>query len=121
MSDVRIKSGEQTRYFAFSGVNSATTTVASTPTYKESPWSSFQGIVTGTSGTVTATILIQGSNEDATFNGTKSNWVTLGTITLSGTAVASDGLTSVSTFRYVRASITAISGTAATVEVLMGV
>ena len=120
MSDVFIKSGEQPRYFAFSGVNSATTTVASSPIYKESPWSTFQAIVTG-SGTVGATVVMQGSNETATFNGTKSNWVTINTFTLTGTTTATDGYTSVSTWRYVRANITAVSGTSATVEIIMGV
>ena len=120
MSDVSIKSGEQPRYFAFSGVNSATTTVASSPIYKESPYSTFQAIVTGT-GTVGATVVMQGSNETATFNGTKSNWATINTFTLTGTTTATDGYTSVSTWRYVRANITAVSGTSATVEIIMGV
>jgi hypothetical protein len=120
MSDVKIKSGEQPRYFAWNGVNSTTTTGASSATYKESPWSTFQGIVTGT-GTVTATVVIQGSNEDATFNGAKSNWATVATITLTGTTTATDGATSVSTWRYVRSNVTAISGTGAIVEVIMGV
>lgn len=120
MADMFIKSGEQPRYFAFSGVNSATTTVASSPIYKESPWSTFQAIVTG-SGTVGATVVMQGSNETATFNGTKSNWVTINTFTLTGTTTATDGYTSVSTWRYVRANITAVSGTSATVEIIMGV
>jgi hypothetical protein len=120
MSDVKIKSGEQPRYFAFSGVNFATATGASSPIYKESPWSTFQAIVTGT-GTVSATVVMQGSNEDATFNGTKANWVTINTFTLSGTTTATDGYTSVSTWRYVRANITAVSGTGATVEIIMGV
>ena len=118
MSDVSIKSGEQPRYCSFSGVNSATTTVASSPIMKESPWSTFQAIVTGT-GTVGATVVMQGSNETATFNGTKTNWVTINTFTLTGTTTATDGYTSVSTWRYVRANITAISGTGATVEVIM--
>jgi hypothetical protein len=120
MSDVKIKSGEQPRYFAFSGVLSTTATGASTPLYKESPWSTFQAIVTG-SGTVGATVVMQGSNEDATYNGSKANWVTINTFTLSGTTTATDGYTSVSTWRYVRANVTAISGTSATVEVIMGV
>jgi hypothetical protein len=120
MADMFIKSGEQPRYFAFSGVNSATTTVASSPIYKESPYSTFQAIVTGT-GTVGATVVMQGSNETATFNGTKSNWATINTFTLTGTTTATDGYTSVSTWRYVRANITAVSGTSATVEIIMGV
>lgn len=121
MSDVFLKSGEQPRYFAFSGVNSATTTVASSPVFKESPYSTFQAIVTG-SGTVSGAVDIQGSNEPATYEGTKANWVTIGTITLSGaTTTSTSGLTSITTWRYVRANITSIAGTNATIEVIMGV
>jgi hypothetical protein len=119
MSDVFIKSGEQPRYFAFSGVNSATATGASSPIMKESPYGTFQAIVTGT-GSVSATVLIQVSNEVNTFNGVKSNWITMGTITLSGTTTATDGFTTVCPWRYVRANVTAISSTSV-VEIIMGV
>jgi hypothetical protein len=118
MADMFLKSGEQPRYFAFSAVLSTTAIAASSPTYKESPYSTFQAIVTGT-GSVGATVVIQGSNEPATFNGTKSNWVTIDTYTLSGTTTATSGSTSTSVWRYVRANVTAISGTGATVEVIM--
>ena len=118
MSTVFIKSGDQPRYLAFSGVLSSTTTIASSPIYKESPYSTFQAIVTGT-GSVSATVVIQGSNETDTFNGTKSNWVTVDTYTLSGTTTATNGSTSISVWRYIRANITAISGTGATVQVIM--
>ena len=123
MSDVFIKSGEQPRYFRF-GTDNYTSTAAptnSSPIYKESPYSSFQAIATATSGTVTGTVLIQVSNEDATFQGTKSNWITIATITLSGTTTATDGFTTIAPWRYVRASATAISGTNAIIEVIMGV
>jgi len=120
MSDVFIKSGEQPRYFAFSSVNSTTATGASSPIYKESPYSSFQAIVTGT-GSVSATIAVQVCIEDATANGTYSNWITMGTITVSGTTSATDGFTTIAPWRWVRVNVTAISGTGAAVQVLMGV
>ena len=120
MSDVFIKSGEQPRYFAFSGVTSTTATGASSPIYKESPYGSFQGIITGT-GTVSATINVQVTNEDATANGANSNWITMGTITLSGTTTATDGFTTIAPWRWVRVNVTAISGTGATVQAIMGV
>lgn len=120
MSDVFIKSGEQPRYFAFSGVNSATATGASSPIYKESPYSSFQAIINGT-GTVGATIAIQVTNEDDTANGIKSNWITMSTITLSGTTTATDGFTTIAPWRWVRCNVSAISGTGAIVQVIMGV
>ena len=119
-NNVYIKSGEQPRYFAFSGVNSVTTAVVSSPIYKESPYSSFQAIVTGT-GTVTATVGIQVSNEEVTGQGVKANWITIGTITLSGTTTSTDGFTTIAPWRFMRANVTAVSGTGATVEVIMGV
>ena len=121
MSDnVYIKSGEQPRYFGFSAGNYATGTEASTPVYKESPYSAFQAIVNGT-GSVAATVAIQVSNEEATGQGTKSNWITISTIALSGTTTATDGVTTICPWRFVRASVSGVSGTGAQVEVLMGV
>jgi len=73
----------------------------------------FQATVTGT-GAVTATVAIQVSNDD-------TNWITLGTITLSGTTSATDGFTSDAPWGYVRANVTAISGTGAAVTATMGV
>jgi len=115
-----LKSGEQPRYFAFSGANSTTTNQASSPIYKESPYGTFQAIVTGT-GTVTATIAVQVSNEANTFNGIKANWITMGTITLTGTTTATDGFTTICPWRYVRANVTNVTGTGATAEIIMGV
>ena len=120
MSDVRIKSGEQPRYFAFSGVLSTTANANSPALSNESPWSTFQVIITGT-GSVTATVAIQGSNQDESFNGTKSNWVTINAFSMTGTTSDTQGFTSISTWRYVRAVVASISGTGATVEVIMGV
>ena len=120
MGDVRIKSGEQPRYFAFSGALSTMANANSTALYKESPWSTFQVIITGT-GSVTATVTIQGSNQDDSFNGVKSNWVTINAFSMTGTTSDTQGFTSVSTWRYVRAVVASISGTGATVEVIMGV
>ena len=72
----------------------------------------FQAVVTGT-GAVSATVLIEASNN-------RENYMTLGTITLSGTTAAADGFVSVAPWEYVRANVTAISGTGATVVVTMG-
>ena len=76
----------------------------------------YQGIVAGT-GAVTATIEIEGSN-DSKVSG--AEWVSLGTITLSGTTSDTDGFGSVLPWLMVRARLTAITGTGATVNVLMG-
>lgn len=121
--NVFIVTGELPRYFRFanggSPSTSTTTVQASNATYKEGVFSTFQGIVTGT-GAQTATIVIQASNEDLTFAGTNSNWVTLGTITLSGTTSATDGFATTAAWKYVRANVTALTGTGATVQVIMG-
>lgn len=71
----------------------------------------FQAVVSG-SGSVSATVLIQVSNDV-----TNLGWVTLGTITLSGTTTATDGFVSEASWAYYRANVTAISGTSAAVAV----
>jgi hypothetical protein len=88
--------------------------------YKESPYSTFQAILTGT-GAVTATVVVQVSNDDTSATNVTSNWIALGTITLSGTTSTTDGFTSTASWRWVRSQVTAISGTSAAVKVLMGV
>lgn len=120
MDTVTIFCGEKTRYFQFGTALSTTAIASSNAIYKEKVYASFQAIVTGT-GAVGSTIVIEVSNEDATGQGTNSNWVTYGTITLSGTTTATDGFTTASAWRWVRARVSAISGTGATVQVLMGI
>lgn len=93
----------------------ATATGAGNFVYKDSPKATFQAIVSGT-GVVSATIDIEYSNDGVNACDTVG-----GTITLSGTTSHSDGFTSDSPWKYVRAYITAISGTGATVQVYMGV
>jgi hypothetical protein len=84
--------------------------------YKDSPISSFQGIVTG-SGSITATITIQVSNDGINAVNTSA-----GVITLSGTAPQSDGfITSNAPWKYVRAVVTGATGTITQVQVWMGV
>jgi hypothetical protein len=68
--------------------------------------------VAGT-GAVAATVLVEVSN-----NGT--HWMTLGTITLSGTTSAADGFVGDDTWQFVRGRVTAISGTSAAVTLTMG-
>lgn len=68
------------------------------------------------SAAATASGLVQG-------NFFANNWCStvLGTITLTGTNSASDGFTTQAPWRYVRANVTAVTGTGAVVNVLMGV
>jgi hypothetical protein len=81
---------------------------------KAAPKSTFQAVLTGT-GALTATVVIEGSNDG-------TNWVAtaLGTISLSGNDAVSDGFANDAPWKYVRARVTAITGTSATVTVLMG-
>lgn len=75
------------------------------------------------------TTLVMSANATATSatprqgNFYATNWCTtpLGVITLSGTGANSDGFAGAAAWRYVRAEVASISGTSATVAVLMGV
>ena len=71
-----------------------------------------QATVSGT-GTVTATVAIEVSNDN-------TNFVTLGTITLSGTTSATDGFAFNAPWVYIQSNCTAISGTSAALSVVMG-
>ena len=93
-----------------------TSTATSKWNYKDSPDATFQAVVTGT-GAVTATVVIEMSND-----GVNALETAAGTITLSGTTTSTDGFTtSNAPWKYARARITAISGTGAIVQVYMGV
>lgn len=72
----------------------------------------YQATVTGT-GAVSATVRIEASNDLV-------GWVELGTISPTGTTMASSGIVSQTMWRHVRAVCTAISGTGASVKVTMG-
>lgn len=75
---------------------------------------------TTTAGVGAATIQIQGSNvfPPTTLAG---DWVLLGTITLTlGTAKTADGFSSFASWRSIRANVSAISGTNASVDVRVG-
>ena len=112
MANVRVSSGRVYNLIAEVGV---TATATGDAKYKDSPYSTFQATVVGT-GAVTGTVVIDCSND-----GTYWCSTALGTITLSGTTSSSDGFTTSAPWKYVRARVTAISGTGATITVLMGV
>jgi hypothetical protein len=76
------------------------------------PGATVHARVTG-DGAVSATVVVQVSNYDG-------NWLNLGTLTLSGTDTASAGLALDAHWAYIRADLTAISGTGASVDVIMG-
>ncbi len=111
MGNVNLKSG-----YVNTLLSGATGTGAGGWKFKDSPHAAIQATVTG-SGAVTATVDIEVSND-----GVNAVDTVAGTITLSGTTSHSDGfITQNSPWKYVRANVTAISGTNATVEVLMSV
>jgi hypothetical protein len=111
-SNVWIKCGKVYNLFTEPGTTSSST---GNPVYKDSPFATFQATVVGT-GAVTATVVIDVSNDGVYWCST-----VLGTVSLSGTTSSSDGFTTTASWKYVRARVTAISGTGATVQVYMGV
>lgn len=75
----------------------------------------YQATVTGT-GTVTATITFFGSLDGTNFPATA-----FGTITLSGATSSSDAFVSSAAYPYIRCVVANVTGTAATVNGLMGI
>lgn len=89
-----------------------TTTGAGASLQNHGATRSFQAVLTGT-GAVTATVVIEVSNDG-------DNFLTLDTLDLTGTDLATDGTTLGATWLYLRANVTAITGTGAAVSVFMG-
>jgi hypothetical protein len=85
----------------------ATTTLTGDWKVKDTVNTTVQGTVTGT-GAVTATIIIEVSND-----GTNAVGTSAGTITLSGTTTASDGFVMNAGWKFIRARVTALTGTGA--------
>ena len=73
----------------------------------------FQASVSGT-GSVSATVVVEVSNDNNQF-------LPLATFTISGTGSATDGFTSLARWGFIRAKVTAISGTGASVDCTAGV
>jgi hypothetical protein len=84
--------------------------------YKEGVFATFQACIDGTAGAQTATVTIECSND-----GIHTCATVMGTISLTGTLSASDGFASTSAWKYIRANVTAISGTGAVVTAFLGV
>ncbi len=82
--------------------------VTGTP-YRLGSKRSYQGTVTGT-GAVTATIIVEGSNDGITYH-------TIMTFTLSDTTIASAAAQADSNWFWTRARVTAITGTGAVAQV----
>jgi hypothetical protein len=95
------------------GTNILTTTGNATGStfVDRNPGGAFQAVIVGT-GAVATTVTIQCSLD-------ASNWLTLGTITLSGTTAATDGFTSAGEWYAYRAVSSASSGTITSIQVIM--
>lgn len=82
------------------------------------PWGAkrtFQAYGTTSAGAGAASINIEGSNDS-------SNWLTIGNISLTlATTASNDGFASDAPWRFIRANVASISGTNASVSVVMGV
>ena len=75
----------------------------------------YQASITGTSGLQTATVVVEGTNEEPT--DANSEWLLINSHSLSGTTTDSDPHASVIPWNAVRVDVTAISGTGASVDV----
>jgi len=96
-------------------LNAATATGAGGTATLSTKDTTFQASGTTSTGSGAATVVIEVSD-----NG--DDWLTLGTITLTlGTTSTSDGFAAAASWAFVRANVTAISGTDATVSAWMGV
>lgn len=84
--------------------------------YKDSPWTTFQAVLTTTSGNGTATINVYGSNDGLYFTATA-----LGTIALNGASGTTDGFTTMAPWKYIHAVLSSLTGTGGACYVVMGV
>ena len=102
-------------------LDAATTTATSAVFRPMREQRSFHVYGATSSGVGSATVAIEVSNIAPPVNSTNVDWIQLGTVTLTlGTTRVSDGFVSIGAWTYVRARVTAISGTGAAVSVQMG-
>lgn len=81
----------------------------------------YQAYGATSAGAGAATVVIEASDLLSPATGTRVDWVTLGTITLTlGTTRTGDGFASQARWRHVRPYVSAISGTDAAVSVYFG-
>lgn len=97
-------------------LSAATDTTAGAATSFSSTAKTVQAAGSTTSGTGSATIAIEGTNN------TDWPWLPIGVISLTlGTTATSDGLIINADWTYIRARVVSISGTGASVSVMVGV
>lgn len=79
---------------------------------------SFQALGHTSSGAGSATVKVEASNVESP---TENDWIELGSITLTlATTSSTDGFTTDAPWRHIRGNVTALSGTGATVSLIMG-
>lgn len=109
-ANVWVKSGK-----TYNLLDAKTTTGAGTSIFKDAPITTFQAFGTTSAGSGTGVINIEVSNDN-------TNWLVLGTISLTlSTTTATDGFVANAPWKHVRANVTTLSGTGASVTALMGV
>lgn len=106
--------GTTTSPFKIKLLDAATTTGAGTTVSNLKPLAkTYQLVVSGT-GSVSATVQIQGSHDG-------TNWILMCTLLAAGTTTATDGCAiPAAAWMNLRANVTAISGTSATATVTVG-
>jgi hypothetical protein len=113
--------GQTARVSSVKSCDAATATGACESHQLQCTDRTFQAYGATTAGAGAATVVIEGSNKDSPASGTRVDWVTLGTITLTlATTQSGDGFASSARWRHVRGYVTAISGTNANATVWMG-
>lgn len=101
---------------SYAVITDSTVTVTSAEVVLGSDSKTFQAKGSTTAGAGAATIIIEATND------TTWPWITLGTLTLTlGTVAVTDGLAILAGWKCVRARLSAISGTGASVSVNVGV
>lgn len=89
----------------------ASGTALAIPDYAIGPFTVDATVTASGTSTAAATMIVYVSN-----TGLTNDWKTLGTITLSGTTFATDGLGWINRWKYVRGGVTGISGGGAKLE-----
>lgn len=114
----------QAQQVSMSSVQLLTDAATTGPGERQSPRCvnrTFQAMGTTSSGTGSASIIIEASDKATPVEGTTADWTPLGTITLTlGTTQTNDGFVSQASWRWVRARISSISGIGATVNAYLG-
>lgn len=102
-------------------LTNVTTTILGGPYSPRCVNRTFQGMGTTSAGSGSASIVIEASDKPSPVSSTTADWTPLGTITLTlGTTQTNDGFVSQASWRWIRARVSAISGTDATVNAYLG-